>query len=67
MCIRDREDIETGEIIPGTWRTEVLDSDKLKLKAIPRKSPENAKEIRNEFAKYFVSDQGRVPWQDKFT
>ena len=54
----DREDIETGEIIPGTWRTEVLDSDKLKLKSIPRKSPENAKEIRNEFAKYFVSDQG---------
>ena len=65
--IFDRKDIDTGEKFPGTWRAEVLasDNDKLKLKSIP--SPENANKIRKTFPKYFVPDQGKAPWQDKFT
>ncbi len=56
-----------GELVEGTWRK---DNEELKsffpLKKTPRKPAEKCESIRNEFAEYFVSEKGRVEWQDKY-
>lgn len=61
----DSEDLETGVIIPGSWRHE-NEEGFLNLQRIPRRSPNDAKEVRNELARFFISDDGKVPWQDRF-
>ncbi|KAJ8971000.1 hypothetical protein NQ317_012113 [Molorchus minor] len=63
----DRENSSTGEIIEGLWRqdSEQLTS-MLPLNRVGRKSSASAQEARNEFADYFLTEQGRVPWQDKY-
>lgn len=60
----DNEDIDTGRIIPGSWRNNELDL--TGLQSIPRNSSATAKEVRDEFMYYFMSDQGRLPWQDMY-
>lgn len=59
----DVEDLETGIITPGSWRSD--DNCLLDLQRVPRNAPQEAKEVRKIFGQYFVSD-GKVPWQDKF-
>lgn len=61
----DSEDLDTGSITPGSWRAETEGS-LLDLQRIPRNASQEAKEIRKEFAKYFISEEGKVPWQDRF-
>ncbi|KAJ8966934.1 hypothetical protein NQ314_003210 [Rhamnusium bicolor] len=61
----DSEDLDTGIIIPGSWRYE-NEGGFLNLQRIPRKIPKDAKEVRNELAQFFISDVGKVPWQDRF-
>ncbi|XP_060877917.1 putative nuclease HARBI1 [Metopolophium dirhodum] len=56
----------SGEITPGTWRRQSENSSCLPLQRIGRKSGENSKAIRYEFATYFTSETGSVPWQDKY-
>lgn len=63
--IFDSEDLDTGSITPGSWRAETEGS-LLDLQRIPRNASQEAKEIRKEFAKYFISEEGKVPWQDRF-
>ncbi|KAJ8880516.1 hypothetical protein PR048_016986 [Dryococelus australis] len=59
-------DIQDGSIIPGTWHNVIQGDSVLKpMKNIPHRNPQEAKAIRDEFIGYFMSDEGRVPWQDR--
>uniref|UniRef100_A0A1B6CKQ4 DDE Tnp4 domain-containing protein n=1 Tax=Clastoptera arizonana TaxID=38151 RepID=A0A1B6CKQ4_9HEMI len=61
----DSEDA-SGTLVSGQWRVDGMPQGTLlRLKRIPRKPSELAKEIRKEFAEYFKSPQGSVSWQDK--
>ncbi|XP_060861784.1 uncharacterized protein LOC132938789 [Metopolophium dirhodum] len=61
----DSEDLDTGSITPGSWRAETEGS-LLDLQRIPRNASQEAKEIRKEFANFFISEEGKVPWQERF-
>ncbi|CAH1993097.1 unnamed protein product [Acanthoscelides obtectus] len=63
----DAEDLELGTLTEGAWRkdSEVLQSF-MPIKKVARKSSYIAKEIRDEFSEYFVSEIGQVPWQSKY-
>lgn len=66
---------EDGEVINGTWRTEIATSSKGSttssttrpgmedLKKVARKPTKDGEQIRDTFAKYFIS-HGAVPWQN---
>lgn len=53
-----------GRFIPGTWRTE---EDKMSsfipLRQIARKPAQDAKEVRDRYAEYFIN-HGAVAWQN---
>lgn len=54
-----------GNIIPGSWRTVIQgDTGMVDLQNRARRSALEAKEVRDEFMRYFTSNEGRVPWQD---
>lgn len=58
-----------GQFIPGTWRGEINEvnpSSLISLRTPPRRSPEDAKQIRQEFTEYFMSAEGRVSWQENY-
>lgn len=60
-------DTQDGTVIPGSWRTVVEhDTGMVNLRRKPRKSREDAKDVRDEFARYFVSKEGKISWQDKY-
>lgn len=60
----DSEDIDIGTVAPGSWR---LDEQRLgDLRIVGRNATKRAKERRDEFMNYFLSEQGRVAWQDKY-
>lgn len=53
------------KLVPGTWRSELGDlTSSTPLRKVGRKSAGTPKEIRDEFASFYSSDEGRVPWQD---
>lgn len=54
------------DIVEGSWRREVGPHNMLNLNAVGRHYPQSAMEIRNNFAEYFMSEDGRVPWQNNF-
>lgn len=60
----DKENSD-GNFIPGAWRLEIQESQLLGLQTVPRRSPNEVQEIRNEFRDYFISSEGSVPWQDE--
>lgn len=56
-----------GSVIEGTWRHGNQDLRSfLPLQRVPRKSSTAAIDVRKEFAEYFITDVGRVPWQDNY-
>lgn len=60
----DCEDIDVGKVIPGTWRD---DEQRLTdLRILGRNATTRAKAVRDEFMHYFMTQQGRVAWQDKY-
>lgn len=61
----DRENLETGEMIHGSWRNEELAAESfLPLSQQGSNNySKNAKEVREEYREYFVSNLGEVPWQ----
>lgn len=64
--ILDNETLD-GNIIPGSWRSVIRgDTGLQNLSHRARKSTFEAKEVRNEFMRYFQSDKGSVPWQDLY-
>lgn len=65
----DKEDLEKGDIIPGSWRMNGGMPEKNMLPLSQQgshNSCNNAKEVRNEFENYFISPEGEVDWQYKF-
>lgn len=63
----DNEDASTGEIIPGSWRGITSgDSGLTALQRVPRRPSLIASEIRNEYMNYFMSNEGSVPFQNKY-
>ena len=60
----DREDIESGEIHLGEWRSQ---ASMTSVNVAGRNAcTKNAKEIRDRFSFYYNSSEGSVPWQDRF-
>ncbi|CAH2013930.1 unnamed protein product [Acanthoscelides obtectus] len=60
----DMEDIDAGRIIPGSWRN---DGKQLpNLQRVGRNAKAIAKGVREEFMNYFMTDSGRVLWQDMY-
>lgn len=58
-------ELQNGMIVEGTWRHDNTNLTSMcNLKKVPRKSSLHAQEIRQEFADYFMTDNGRLPWQD---
>ncbi|CAH2008049.1 unnamed protein product [Acanthoscelides obtectus] len=57
-------DMETDtEIILGSWRNDSESSSLLPITNLPRRSGNDAKEIRLHLAKHFVTN-GEIPWQN---
>ncbi|PNF25629.1 hypothetical protein B7P43_G03830 [Cryptotermes secundus] len=55
---------ENGHVTRGTWRNEITTATTFTpLPTISRQSTQTANDIRDEFAAYFMSEDGRVPWQ----
>ena len=61
----DSENSNRGDIMPGSWREGTEGTGFLNLQNIARRPPGGCKEIRNEFARYFISPEGSVPWQNE--
>lgn len=62
-------DCETadGRIIPGLWRSETEgDTGMTDLCQVPFNSTNTAIAVREAFKEYFISDAGKVPWQDQY-
>ena len=58
----DREDPNTRELIPGSWRNDLLPESLLPLQsALVHNYTSEAKEMRQEFTRWF-SDEGDVEW-----
>lgn len=58
---------EDGKLVEGTWRKELKTLTSLfPVKKIARKSSTAFYDNRKEFAEYFVTDVGRVSWQDLY-
>jgi len=58
----DFENIDTGEITPGTWRSDQVGLNRfIGLDRVGRKQTIEGHKIREEFKEYFNSNEGRVP------
>lgn len=51
-----------GHFTPGTWRQDTPNSSLTPLSKTPRKPSQEAKDIRDEFAEYFITS-GAIEWQ----
>lgn len=55
-----------GEIIPGLWRQDHNnEASFLPIRKVPHRSGSNAKEVRELFTEYFITN-GAVPWQNNY-
>lgn len=53
-----------GQVIQGSWRQVDTSLSSLhNIRNIPRRSPNNAQEVREEYANYFLTN-GNLPWQN---
>lgn len=53
-----------GKVIQGSWRQVETPLTSLhNIRNIPRRSPNNAQEVREEYANYFLTN-GNLPWQN---
>lgn len=61
------DDLDTGNLIPGRWRSDQNEITSLKsLIKTGRKPSLATQEIRDEFCDYFQTPEGRVTWQDNY-
>ncbi|KAJ8353296.1 hypothetical protein SKAU_G00208630 [Synaphobranchus kaupii] len=66
VTLTDREDLGTGDVLPGEWRAEPAPSSMVQLRATGSNNyATNAKAVREEFRDYF-STNGAVSWQQMF-
>lgn len=57
----DREDVNTREVIPGTWRRQTSgDTGLTALNRLPRNMAVKAKQVRSEFKEYFLTAIGSI-------
>lgn len=54
-----------GEIVEGSWRNESAPTSLLPIQQVPRRGGNNAKEIRDYLARYFITN-GTVSWQHNY-
>ncbi|MGH0146353.1 UNVERIFIED_CONTAM: hypothetical protein FKN15_007788 [Acipenser sinensis] len=60
----DFEDVQTGQIIPGQWRTDIPTDSMYDIVTVGSNNYFNdAKTVRDAYRKYFNSDIGAVSWQ----
>lgn len=52
-----------GQLLPGTWRQNYVNSSLIPFSKTARKPSQEAKDVRKEFAQYFATN-GAVEWQD---
>ena len=65
LTLIDREDMATGELIPGLWMDDIPSESLLPLQpALIHNSASEAKAMRQEFTRWF-SDEGDDAWQRK--
>jgi len=63
----DFENTDDGTVIEMEWRREIQNnSGMVKLAKTSRNRGNDAKKIRDTFLDYFMSNEGRVSWQDKY-
>jgi hypothetical protein len=63
----DFENIDEGTVKEGEWRREIQNDRGMVRLARTRRNPGNdAKKIRDKFMDYFMSNEGRVSWQDRY-
>lgn len=63
----DYEDTDNNIVISGNWRSQVSEGDGLiNIQNIPRRPGNAAQNIRDEFTEYFISNEGRVEWQNHY-
>lgn len=56
-----------GLQIRGSWRAiTASDSGIADFRNIPRRAATTATEVREEFKNFFMTDEGKVPWQEKY-
>lgn len=60
----DTENQLTHCTVDGSWRRDAAMANLLPLRHVGRRPPSDAKDIREEFAHYFQTDIGMVPWQE---
>ena len=65
MPARPNVDAETeiGAVVPGIWRAEVASTAMEDLTGVRGNVPRSSKKIQEEFARYFSSNAGKLPWQ----
>ena len=60
------EDIESGQIIPGSWRLNGADESMHPVNVVGSNNhSQNCKNIREKYCEYF-NTFGQIPWQEKF-
>lgn len=59
----DKECADNGEVVPGLWRQDTSASQLSNGPRVPRRSTNEAQDIRNELAEYFCSPQGELHFQ----
>jgi len=63
----DFENTDDGTVIERDWKREIQnDNGMVKLAKTRRNHGNDAKKIRDTFVDYFMSNEGRVSWQDKY-
>lgn len=65
----DANDMDYDTHIPGSWRQDALpgvESTMMPLESVPENNNMESKDIREDFTEYFISDVGRVSWQDRY-
>lgn len=60
--LADEENISTGEVVPGSWRSSELQMNPLPVPNSGHNASKRAKDVRNILKDYFCSE-GSVPWQ----
>lgn len=60
----DTEDINTGEIVEGSWRTEIREILQSFEDNTSNHSARAARELRKKYTEYFM-EEGAVSWQNK--
>ena len=58
------KETENGEMIPGSWRSDV-ESSLQGIGQTPRRASQTYKNIRNHLAQHFATN-GAIPWQNNY-